>query len=122
MAQEKGFFTRLGLKVNLKYFESYPDPLNALASGNLDANSQTLNDTVSSVAGGSKQTIVLTNDNSTGNDQLIARPRINTIADLKGRNVGADKDTVVQQLLETPEAIPAGRATRYCPNVELWRA
>lgn len=99
VAQEKGFFTRHGLKVDLKYFESYTDSLNALASGNLDANSQTLNDTVSSVAGGSKQTIVLTNDNSTGNDQLIAGPGINTIADLKGRKVGAEQGTVDHYLL-----------------------
>lgn len=35
---------------------------------------------------------------------------------------GADKEAVVQQLLETPAAIPAGRATSGCARVELWRA
>lgn len=99
VAEEKGFFTKHGLKVDLKYFESYTDSLNALASGNLDANSQTLNDTVSSVAGGAKQTIVLTNDNSTGNDQIIAGPGINSIADLKGKKVGAEQGTVDHYLL-----------------------
>lgn len=99
VAEEKGIFAKHGLKVDLKYFESYTDSLNALASGNLDANSQTLNDTVSSVAGGAKQTIVLTNDNSTGNDQIIAGPGINSIADLKGKKVGAEQGTVDHYLL-----------------------
>ena len=75
VAEEKGIFAQHGLDVDLRYFESYTDSLNALATGNVDANSQTLNDTLSSVAGGSKQTIVLVNDNSTGNDQIIAARR-----------------------------------------------
>jgi len=99
VAQEKGIFTKHGLKVDLTYFESYTDSLNALASGKLDANSQTLNDTVSSVAGGAKQTIVLTNDNSTGNDQIIGGPGINSVADLKGKKVGAEQGTVDHYLL-----------------------
>jgi len=99
VAEEKGLFAKHGVNVKLTYFESYTDSLNALASGNLDANSQTLNDTVSSVAGGAKETIVLTNDNSTGNDQIIAGPGINSIADLKGKKVGAEQGTVDHYLL-----------------------
>jgi NitT/TauT family transport system substrate-binding protein len=99
VAEEKGLFAKHGVNVKLTYFESYTDSLNALASGNLDANSQTLNDTVSSVAGGAKQTIVLTNDNSTGNDQIIVGPGINSVADLKGKKVGAEQGTVDHYLL-----------------------
>jgi NitT/TauT family transport system substrate-binding protein len=99
VAAEQGLFTKNGLKVELKYFDSYTDSLTALASGSIDANSQTLNDTLSSVAGGAKETIVLTNDNSTGNDQIIARPGINTIADLKGKTVAAEQGTVDHYLL-----------------------
>ena len=69
---------RTASTVELKYFDSYTDSLTALATGNVDANSQTLNDTLTSVSGGAKQTIVLVNDNSTGNDQIIARPGITT--------------------------------------------
>jgi NitT/TauT family transport system substrate-binding protein len=99
VAQEQGLFAKNGVTVDLKYFESYTDSLTALSTGNLDANSQTLNDTLSSVSGGAKQTVVLVNDNSTGNDQIIARPGINSIADLKGRKVAAEQGTVDHYLL-----------------------
>ncbi|HEV7961120.1 MAG TPA: ABC transporter substrate-binding protein [Actinoplanes sp.] len=99
VAQEKGLFAKNGVTVDLKYFESYSDSLTALSTGNLDANSQTLNDTLSSVSGGAKQTVVLVNDNSTGNDEIIARPGINSIADLKGKKVAAEQGTVDHYLL-----------------------
>jgi NitT/TauT family transport system substrate-binding protein len=99
VAQEKGLFAKNGVNVDLKYFDSYTDSLNALATGNLDANSQTLNDTLSSISGGAKQTIALVNDNSTGNDQIIARDGITGVADLKGKKVAAEQGTVDHYLL-----------------------
>ncbi len=99
VAAEQGLFARNGVQVELKYFDNYTDSLNALATGNIDANSQTLNDTISSVAGGAKETVVLTNDNSTGNDQIIARRGIATLGDLKGRTVAAEQGTVDHYLL-----------------------
>lgn len=99
VAKEKGLFAKNGIQVELKYFDSYTDSLNAMATGSIDANSQTLNDTLASVAGGSQQTIVLTNDNSTGNDQIIARAGIDTVADLKGKTVAAEQGTVDHFLL-----------------------
>jgi len=99
VAEDQGLFARNGVSVQLKYFDSYTDSLNALATGNVDANSQTLNDTLSSVAGGAAETIVLVNDNSTGNDQIIARPGIGSVADLKGKTVAAEQGTVDHYLL-----------------------
>jgi NitT/TauT family transport system substrate-binding protein len=99
VAQEQGLFAKNGVNVELKYFDSYTDSLNALSTSNLDANSQTLNDTLSSVSGGAKQTIVLVNDNSTGNDQIIAREGITAIADLKGKQVAVEQGTVDHYLL-----------------------
>jgi NitT/TauT family transport system substrate-binding protein len=99
VAQEQGLFAKNGVQVELKYFDSYTDSLTALANGSLDVNSQTLNDTISSVAGGAKEIIVLTNDNSTGNDQIIARAGINTVADLEGKTVAAEQGTVDHYLL-----------------------
>ncbi len=99
VAQEQDFFRRNGIDVELKYFDSYTDSLNALSSGAIDANSQTLNDTLASVSGGARQTIVLVNDNSTGNDQVIAREGISAIADLKGKKVAVEQGTVDHYLL-----------------------
>ncbi|MEA2703625.1 MAG: NitT/TauT family transport system substrate-binding protein [Actinomycetota bacterium] len=99
VAQEKGIFAAHDLDVNLRFFESYTDSLNALATGNVDANSQTLNDTLSSVVAGSKQTIVLVNDNSTGNDQVIVGPGIERVEDLRGKKVAVEEGTVDHYLL-----------------------
>jgi NitT/TauT family transport system substrate-binding protein len=99
VAQEQGLFAQNGVTVDLKYFDSYTDSLTALSTGNLDANSQTLNDTLSSVSGGAQQTVVLVNDNSTGNDQIIARPGIESVADLKGKTVAVEQGTVDHYLL-----------------------
>jgi NitT/TauT family transport system substrate-binding protein len=99
VAADEGLFAKNGVTVELKYFDSYTDSLNALASGSIDANSQTLNDTLSSVAGGAKESIVLTNDNSTGNDQIIAKAGIGSVADLKGKTVAAEQGTVDHYLL-----------------------
>jgi NitT/TauT family transport system substrate-binding protein len=99
VAQEKGLFAKNGVNVELKYFDSYTDSLNALSTGAIDANSQTLNDTLASVSGGAKEIIVLVNDNSTGNDKIIAREGITGIADLKGKKVAVEQGTVDHYLL-----------------------
>ena len=59
VAEEAGIFEEAGVNVELVWFEGYLDSINALAAGQLDANSQTLNDTIASVAAGSDQVIVL---------------------------------------------------------------
>nr|MDT0660431.1 ABC transporter substrate-binding protein [Micromonospora sp. DSM 115978] len=99
VAEEQDLFEANGVTVELTYFDSYTDSLTALSTGNLDANSQTLNDTLSSVSGGAEQTIVLVNDNSTGNDQIIARAGIGSIADLRGKRVAVEEGTVDHYLL-----------------------
>jgi NitT/TauT family transport system substrate-binding protein len=99
VAQEQGLFAKNGVNVDLKYFDNYTDSINALSSGAIDANSQTLNDTLSSASGGAKLSIVLVNDNSTGNDKIIARDGITSIADLKGKKVAVEQGAVDHYLL-----------------------
>jgi NitT/TauT family transport system substrate-binding protein len=99
VAQEQGLFAKNGVNVELKYFDSYTDSLNALATGAIDANSQTLNDTLASVSGGAQQKIVLVNDNSTGNDKIIAAEGIGSVADLRGKKVAVEQGTVDHYLL-----------------------
>lgn len=99
VAAEKGLFAKNGVNVELKYFDSYTDSLKALSTGAIDANTQTLNDTLVSVSGGAKQSIVVVNDNSTGNDKIIAREGVNSVADLKGKKVAVEEGTVDHYLL-----------------------
>jgi NitT/TauT family transport system substrate-binding protein len=99
VAEEAGIFDQVGLNVELRWFEGYLDSINALAAGQLDANAQTLNDTLASVAAGADEVIVLVNDNSTGNDQVIVRDGITTINDLKGKRIGVEVGVVDHFLL-----------------------
>jgi NitT/TauT family transport system substrate-binding protein len=99
VAQDQGLFKKEAASVDLKWFDGYLESISTLTAGQIDANSQTLGDTVSSVAGGADQVIVLVNDNSTGNDKIIAKAEIKTIADLKGKKVAAEEGTVDHFLL-----------------------
>ncbi|MGH8899621.1 MAG: aliphatic sulfonate ABC transporter substrate-binding protein [Egibacteraceae bacterium] len=99
VTEEAGIFDEVGVNVELRWFEGYLDSINAFAAGQLDANAQTLNDTLASVAAGAGEVIVLVNDNSTGNDQVIVRDGINTITDLKGKKIGAEVGVVDHFLL-----------------------
>lgn len=99
VTEEAGIFDEVGLDVELTWFDLYTDSLTALAVGQLDANSQTLNDTISSVAAGADQVIVLVNDNSTGNDQIIVTDEIQSIEDLAGKTIGVEIAVVDNYLL-----------------------
>jgi NitT/TauT family transport system substrate-binding protein len=99
VAEEAGIFEDVGLDVDLKYFTDYLASIEAMAAGELDGVTQTLNDTMGSVAAGSEQVIVVVNDNSTGNDKIICDESIKTIADLKGKTVAAEPGVVDHFLL-----------------------
>lgn len=99
VAQEQKIFANKSINVDLKWFDGYLESINALNANQLDANSQTLNDTISSIAGGADQVIVLVNDNSTGNDKIIVRDGITSVAGLKGKKVAAEEGTVDHFLL-----------------------
>jgi NitT/TauT family transport system substrate-binding protein len=99
VAEEKGLFEAAGLKVELTYFVDYVASLDALVAGQVDINSQTLNDTMLGVAAGSDQRIVVVNDNSTGNDAIICDSKITSIKDLKGKRIAAEAGVVDHFLL-----------------------
>jgi NitT/TauT family transport system substrate-binding protein len=99
VSQDKKIFDTNKITVNLKWFDGYLDSISALNAGQLDANSQTLGDTIASIAGGADQVVVLTNDNSTGNDKIIVNKDIKSVADLKGKKIAAEEGTVDHFLL-----------------------
>lgn len=99
VAEKEGIFTKAGLDVDLKYFVDYTASLDALVAGQVDVNAQTLNDTIFAVASGSKEKVVVVNDNSTGNDQVICDSSITSVAGLKGKTVAAEAGVVDHFLL-----------------------
>jgi NitT/TauT family transport system substrate-binding protein len=99
VAQEKEIFAKSKVGVNLKWFDNYADSITALNNGTIDANSQTLADTITSIANGKDLVVVLTNDNSTGNDKIIISEQLKSVKDLKGKKVAAEEGTVDHFLL-----------------------
>lgn len=94
IAEQQGFFKKRGANVKLVWFPVYTDSLNALAAGQVDANSQAWGDTLGPLAQGLPLKAVLVNDNSAGNDAMIAAPGIKSVKDLKGKKVATELGTV----------------------------
>ena len=100
IADKQGFFKKHNVNVKLVWFPNYTDSLNAFAANQVDANCQTWSDTMGPLAQGQAAKAVLINDNSAGNDAVVAGPGINSIKDLKGKKVATELGTVEQFLLD----------------------
>jgi NitT/TauT family transport system substrate-binding protein len=101
LVKEKGFFEKRGVKAELVYFPVYSDSLSALATGKVDANSQTLSDTLAPASKGIALKAVLVNDNSNGGDGVVVKPGINSIEELKGKKIATELGTVDHLLMLT---------------------
>jgi NitT/TauT family transport system substrate-binding protein len=99
VAEDQGIFEDVGVDVELRYFTDYLSSLDAMAAGQVDGNSQTLNDTLVGMSGGSDQVAVVVNDNSAGNDAIIVDESIETISDLEGKSIAAEPGVVDHFLL-----------------------
>jgi NitT/TauT family transport system substrate-binding protein len=95
IAEKQGFFEANGANVELKWFDGYLASMEAFAAGQLDGNSQTLNDTIAFAADAvNGEVVVLVNDNSAGNDKFIVTEDIGSMADLKGKTVALEEGVV----------------------------
>lgn len=100
ITEQEGIFAKNNVNVEMKWFDGYIESMEALATGQLDGNSQTLNDTISFVDGAvNGEVVVLVNDNSAGNDKIIVTKEINRIEDLKGKKVAVEEGLVDDYLL-----------------------
>lgn len=99
VAKEKGFFKKHGVEVDLVWFPIYTDSLTALNAGKVDGNSSAWCDVIPPLAEGVKLKVVLVNDNSAGNDAIVAKPSIKTMKGLKGKSVATELGTVEHFLL-----------------------
>jgi len=94
IAEQKGYFKKHGADVKLIWFPNYSDSISALSTGQLDANSQTWSDTLGPLSKGIPIRAILVNDNSAGNDAVMAGPQIHGFADLKGKTVALEQYSV----------------------------
>jgi NitT/TauT family transport system substrate-binding protein len=99
VTEQAGIFDEVGLNVDLIFFADYLASIDAMAVGELDFVTQTLNDTMASVAFGDEQVIVVVNDNSTGNDKIICDESITSIEEMEGKTIAAEAGVVDHFLL-----------------------
>ena len=89
VAIDKGWFKEAGVDVKFEWFD-YSASMDAFAAGKLDAVGMTNGDTLVTGSGGAKSTIILVTDYSSGNDQIIAKPGIKSVKDLKGKKIAVE--------------------------------
>ena len=100
VAIEKGWLKEAGLNVEFKWFD-YSASLSAFAANQLDAVLVTNVDNLVTASGGTKGIMIMATDYSAGNDVIIAKEGINSIADLKGKSIATEKGLVDHLLLST---------------------
>ena len=100
IAAEKELFAKNDVDVQMKWFDGYVESMETMAAGQIDCNSQTLNDTISFLPGANGgEVVVLVNDNSTGNDQIIVDASITSVEGLRGKTVVIEEGVVDDFLL-----------------------
>ena len=100
IAESEGLFAKHGAKIELRWYDDYTESMEDLAAGYIDGNCQTLNDTISFAADAVKgEVVVLVNDNSAGNDKIIARSSIQDVKDLQNNKVAVEAGVVDDFLL-----------------------
>lgn len=98
VAIENGWFKEAGVDVEFEWFD-YVASMDAFAAGQLDAVTMTNGDTLVTGAAGAQGVMIIINDFSNGNDMIVARKGINSVADLKGKTVGVEVGFVGHLLL-----------------------
>jgi NitT/TauT family transport system substrate-binding protein len=98
VALQKGWFKEAGVEVDFKWFDYVPS-MEAFAAGKVDAVCMTNGDALVTGATGGKSVTIIINDYSDGNDMIVAKPGITSIAQLKGKTVGVEVGFVDHLLL-----------------------
>lgn len=89
IAKEKGFFQQQGVKVEAIYSDNYLAPLSDFSGGNYDGIAIALGSVMNLIEKNTNAQIVLVTDRSAGADAIVARREIKSVADLKGKRIGA---------------------------------
>lgn len=99
IAQEKGMFEKYGLNVELVDFVEDKEVNAAFASGNMDAANLATHTAIKLFSAGVDLKLVLLEDVSTSADAIIADMDINSIEDLRGKDVAYEEGATSDLLL-----------------------
>ncbi|MBD1936798.1 ABC transporter substrate-binding protein [Microcoleus sp. FACHB-68] len=88
IAQEKGFFTQQGVKVEPVYVENYITSLSDFSAGKYDGVTTSIGSLMSIIGKTPDARVVLVTDQSAGGDAVLGQPNIQNVADLKGKRIG----------------------------------
>jgi NitT/TauT family transport system substrate-binding protein len=94
----KGWFKQAGVAVDFSWFEYLPS-MEAYSGGKVDAVAVTNGDALVTGSSGGPSKCILVNDYSNGNDMIIAKPGIKSVAELKGKKIGVEVGLVDHLLL-----------------------
>ncbi len=98
IAIDKGWIKKAGLDVDFEWFD-YSASLDAFAAGKLDGVLLVNSDALVTGSGGAKSVMILLTDYSSGNDMIVAKPGIKSLAQLKGKKVAVEEGLVEHLLL-----------------------
>ena len=87
---ELGYFKEAGVEVEVQLFSNYADGLNALNSGNIDMFVPALADIIPAYVSGANIKVIMVQDFSAGADGLIAEKGIQSVEEVKGKNVAIE--------------------------------
>ena len=93
IAQEKGFFDKEGVDVDIEHFKSAPDRESALQAGSIDGAVSDMLSAAFLTDGGFK---VAMTSMTNGSYKLLAGPSMNGSADLKGKSIAISTNTIIE--------------------------
>jgi NitT/TauT family transport system substrate-binding protein len=98
VAINKGWLKEAGINAEFQWFD-YSASMDAFGAGKIDADLVTNGDALVMGSGGSKSVMIMLTDYSNGNDMIVGKPGIKSLADLKGKKVGIEIGLVEHLLL-----------------------
>lgn len=98
VAIDKGWVKEAGVDATFEWFD-YSASMDAFSAGKLDADMVTNGDALVMGGNGAKSIMIMVTDYSNGNDIIVGKPGLKSLADLKGQKVGIEVGLVEHLLL-----------------------
>jgi len=98
IAQEKGFFEKHGVEVEISFYPLYGQTLTELDSSKIENGGLVVGDALPLATEGEAKILLIT-DNSNGGDSILAASDITSPADLRGKRIGVGLGTFGEVLV-----------------------